>query len=167
MPFVALAVSGKVSGRDLDFTDAEIISGFSTLATRSPNDMKIFFFVDGLDEYTGNHNDICDLFSRTAASNSIKILFSSRPISVCVDQFYGFPMLALQDLTWGDIEKYKWDNLGTNPILRDMETVEAGIVTELVESVTSKFCGVFLWVVLVAKRLITCLQNYNSATSIM
>jgi hypothetical protein len=86
---------GKVSRRDLDFTDAEIISGFSALAPRSPNDMKMFFFVDGLDEYTGNHNDICDLFSRTAASNSIKILFSSRPIPVCVDQFSGFPMLAL------------------------------------------------------------------------
>ena len=71
-------------------------------------------------------------------------------------------MLALQDFTRGNIENYTWDNLGTNLILRDMETVEAGIVTKLVESVTSKSCGVFLWVVLVAKRHITCLQNYNT-----
>ena len=137
-------LSGKISGRDLDFTDAEISSGFSALATRSPKDMKIFFFVDGLDEYIGNHNDICDLFSRTAASSSIKILISSRPIPVCVDQFSAFPKLALQDLTRSDIEKYTWDNLGSNPILRDMETVEPGIATHLVESVTSKACGVFL-----------------------
>jgi hypothetical protein len=128
--------------------------------------MKMFFFVDGLDEYTGNHNDICNLFSRPVASNSIKILYSSRPIPICVDQFSAFPMLALQDLTRGDIEKYTWDNLGTNPILRDMETLETGIVTKLVESVTSKACGVFLWVVLVVKRLITCLRNYDTVADL-
>ena len=127
-----------------------------------PRDTRIFFFVDGLDEYSGEHNDICDLFSQTANSPRVKILVSSRPIPVYVEKFSGFPKLQLQDLTRDDIHQYTYDILGTNPILQGMETVETGVTARLVEAVTSKACGVFLWVVLVVRRLIVGLQNYES-----
>ncbi|RYP86570.1 hypothetical protein DL770_004869 [Monosporascus sp. CRB-9-2] len=155
-------LSGKLRGQSLELTHAEIKSAFSKLMSLLPKDVRIFFFVDGLDEYSGNHNEICDLFSQVTQSESIKILLSSRPIPVCVEKFSTSPMLRLQDLTKRDINKYSWDKLGSNATLKGMESVEPGVTAQLIDSIMSKACGVFLWVVLVVQRLINSLQNYET-----
>lgn len=155
-------LSGHTQGHALDLTHAELRSGLSRLIHSVPKDVTLFFFIDGLDEYSGDLNDICDLFSQIASSPSIKILVSSRPIPVCVEKFLGCPKLRLQDLTWNDINKYTSDYLGSNNVLQGMETIEPGVTSRLVKEVTLKACGVFLWVVLVVQRLIVGLQNYET-----
>lgn len=156
-------LSGKiVSPTSLQLTHAEVRNAFATLISSVPEDVKIFFFIDGLDEYVGDMNDICDLFSQAASSPSIKILTSSRPIPVCIQKLGGLPKLYLQDLTKNNIHKYTRDKLGSNSILQGMEIEEPGLSERLVSSVASKASGVFLWVVLVVQRLTVCLQNYGT-----
>jgi len=106
--------SGHLKGQSLEFTTSELTAAFSKLISLSAemlNNAKIMFIVDGLDEYSGNHNDICELFSQIEGSPSIKVLLSSRPIPVCVERFREFPKLRLEDLTWNDIKKYTEDRL--------------------------------------------------------
>jgi hypothetical protein len=123
-PDICLSIlSGCISGEDLQITHAELELGFSRLIALVPEYVKIFFVIDGLDEYLGNHNDICDLFSQAANSPSIKILVSSRPIPAWTEKFSSCPKLRLQDLTWDDINKYIMDKLGSNNILQAMEAV--------------------------------------------
>jgi len=87
---------------------------------------------------------------------------SSRPIPACVENFEGYPKLRLQDLTRSDISKYIKDRLRSNAVLQRMETIQPGVTSELAGKVALKAYGVFLWVNLVVRRLIVCLQNYET-----
>lgn len=48
-----------------------------------------FFFVDGLDEYDGEHVDIINVLRRFASSPSFKLCVSSRPWNVFVEAIGG------------------------------------------------------------------------------
>jgi hypothetical protein len=52
----------------------EIKLAFSRLLDSVPDNLKIIFVIDGLDEYTGDLNELCDLFARAANSRSVKLL---------------------------------------------------------------------------------------------
>ena len=58
---------------------------------------------------------------------------------------------------------YTTDKLTLNTILQTMERAHPGIRKRFVDKITSKACGVFLWVVLVVSRLETWLRNYESS----
>ena len=81
----------------------ELSKAFQTLVSSNLQGVKVCFIVDGVDEYEGEHNDICEIFSQAKASSTIKILLSSRPIPACVHAFTTWPQLSLQTLTEGDI----------------------------------------------------------------
>jgi hypothetical protein len=59
-----------------------------TLVSSGQDDIKVFFIVNGVGKYEGDHDNLAELFSQATASNSIKILLSSRPIPSCVYCFY-------------------------------------------------------------------------------
>lgn len=154
------------SSATFDATVIEIKLAFSRLLDSVPDDLKIIFFIDGLDEYTGDLNELCDLFARAANSPSVKLLLSSRPIPVCHDRFARYPKLRLQDLTRRDIEQYAKDHLENNSILKSMEDTEDGLTCNLIETIIAHACGVFLWVVLVVRHIVTRLQNYDSVSEL-
>ncbi|KAK4067228.1 uncharacterized protein Triagg1_7671 [Trichoderma aggressivum f. europaeum] len=151
----------------LDLSGVELKLAFSRLVDVIPADMRICFVVDGLDEYAGDLNELCDLFNQATQSSSIKILLSSRPIPVCCERFATCPQLCLQDLTGPDILKYVEDHLYSNSILNDMEEVEVGITAKLIDIITTRACGVFLWVVLVIRILTRQLQDYDSVPEML
>ena len=107
---------------------------------------QIFFIIDGIDEYEGDHYELFELFSQVAGFESIKILLSSRPIPACVQAFSRFPKLRLQDLTHDDITYYVEDKLGGDSLMQKFEQAQEGATQQLVEGITSKASGVFLWV---------------------
>lgn len=144
-----------------DISFEELKLAFDRLIDSVPEYLKICFFVDGLDEYVGDHSELCALFARAIKSPRLKILVSSRPIPVCVANFADCPSIRLQDLTKHDIEKYVSDHLKANPLMRKMEAFEEGATDRLIQNIVSKACGVFLWVVLVTKKVIIGLQNYD------
>lgn len=87
-------ISKRLLG-DIEFTHTELKVAFEHLVKHVPSDLRICFFIDGIDEYTGDHNDICEIFSKVTKNPSIKALLSSRPIPACVYRLGEYPRLRL------------------------------------------------------------------------
>ncbi|KAK8079038.1 hypothetical protein PG994_002845 [Apiospora phragmitis] len=93
-------------------TIPELIRWFRKVVAQTGDDFKICFFIDGLDEYHGDHHDLIKLIQTTCSPND-KFVVSSRPITACLDAFNSFPNLRLHDLTGDDIRQYIQDHLGS------------------------------------------------------
>jgi len=115
-----------------------------------------------LDELTGNQEELYHLISKAMTSKVIKVLVSSRPIPACVGGFSHYPKLRLQDINRKDIHTYVKDTLGSFHLMKEREVDDPGLTTRLVEDISSKSAGVFLWVRLVVKRLISCLNDHDA-----
>jgi hypothetical protein len=112
----------------------------------------ICVFIDALDEYSGPAEEIADFVKRLAspvdeggvAKLELRVCASSRPETAFVSKLKGIPSFAIHNWTQADIMQYASDRLagcdrpGTNIILDD---------------ITSKADGVFLWVKLVLDEL--------------
>ncbi|KAE8441139.1 hypothetical protein EG329_005822 [Mollisiaceae sp. DMI_Dod_QoI] len=72
-----------------DWNLAKLLKAFERLANQTLMPIKICLFVDGLDEYDGNHAEICRVFKDSASSKSIKCCISSRPWNVFENAFGG------------------------------------------------------------------------------
>lgn len=123
--------------------------------------------IDGIDEYEGDPNEIAELLSEAASSNSVKVLLSSRPIPPCVQAFSTCPKLRLQDLTYKDVQHYVEDKLGGNSLMARLEIAENGVTRQLIDAVTSKASGVLLWVVLAVRSLLNGLQDYDTTVDLL
>lgn len=124
------------------------------------------FFIDGIDEFKGNHREGISFIQKLASSTHIKILLSSRPIDTCVAAFRTRPQLRLQDLTKRDIEKYVNDTIQSY-LCRDGDSyLEEVDVRELIITLQDKAEGVFLWVILACRTLLGRFDAYDSAEEI-
>ncbi|KAF4909270.1 hypothetical protein CGCF415_v006132 [Colletotrichum fructicola] len=126
---------------------------------------RICFFIDGLDEYDGDHIDICHTLKELSQNPFVKVCVSSRPWNVFEDALGGdkTSKLYMQELSRRDIWRYTSSCLKSharwNMLLRDNGS-EA--VTLLVEDVVNRSNGVWLWVVLVVRLLQEGLTNDDS-----
>jgi hypothetical protein len=121
------------------------------------------FFVDGLDEFTGNHQDGISFVKHLASSANIKLLVSSRPIDKCVAAFSSGPKLRLQDLTKPDIEMFIKDTIRSNPCVANLDYWSDTTIQGLIKDIQSKASGVFLWVVLACRTLNEGFEAYDDA----
>lgn len=139
-------------------TLAELVTWFRRLVRHTSAQFRLCLIIDGLDEYTGSCVDLIDLLiTETSASPFVKLVVSSRPIPACVESFQRFSGLRLQDLTYGDIHAYVEDTLGRRLIQQGYK--ESAEYVQLLNEVSEKSSGVFLWVVLVVLSLIEGLMN--------
>jgi len=134
-------------------TRSELTRWFTKLAKACPSNgpHRICLFIDGLDEYVGDHSELAQLFlGLSATTTAIKFVLSSRPIAACVDAFGHLPSLRLQDLTMQDIKAY------TTDLLRDRagSLLETQEMEGLTDEIVKKSSGVFLWVCLVVHSLL-------------
>ena len=60
---------------------------------------KFCFFIDGPDEFSGDHQSICELFRSFCRSQDVKVCLSSRPWNVFEDNFASCPKLCVHELT--------------------------------------------------------------------
>ncbi|KAI4599045.1 hypothetical protein KJ359_002462 [Pestalotiopsis sp. 9143b] len=135
----------------------ELLRWFHRLLDQTSSQFRLFFLIDGIDEYEGDHIEIVNLLTSVERCTDAKFLVSSRPIPVCVDAFSHFPHLNLQDLTRNDIRGY------TEGLLRErLESRHGEEWESFVEAVADKSCGVFLWVILVVRSLLSGLQNFDN-----
>jgi hypothetical protein len=144
----------------------ELKRAFLNLIASVPKGLKICYLIDGVDEYLGDHNEIAELFQQATASESVKILLSSRPIPACFQAFSNCSTLRLQDLTQQDIKHYVHDELAENPLMLRLEAAERGCTSRLVDGITHKAAGVVLWVVLVVRNLRSGLQDYDTSAEL-
>jgi len=129
-----------------------------TISKLPLNGSKICLFIDGLDEYVGDQNEIAELFKTiTSQSSAIKAVISSRPEPTFEEAFRENPTLRVEDLTTGDVQHYIESHLLSHSKMQGPMHSKLG--TKLVNSIASKACGVFLWVFLVVRQLLECLTE--------
>lgn len=138
------------------WTRDELFAAFERLPTIALASTKFCFFVDGLDEYSGNHQDLVHLIEELSKLPSIKLCVSSRPWNVFQNSFgqNDGSQLKLEDLTRDDIKSYVHKHLQ----LRSSERGYQQILMDIVDRAQ----GVFLWVSLVVDSLLKGLSNNDS-----
>lgn len=123
-------------------------------------DRKFFFFVDGLDEFSGDHGMLTDLIlDLVSSAPNVKACVASRPWVNFEDAFRSKPHLMLQDLTKRDIELYITSTFRKSQGFLDLEQREPRHAERLVAEIAQKAEGVFLWVRLVVKSLLVGMTN--------
>lgn len=134
------------------------------IADRQDIPVKFCFFIDGLDEFAGEHVDFCHGLRELAKSPSIKLCVSSRAWNVFEDSFGSSGMdtkLYIHDLTYNDIRSYAGIRLQQHPRWKTFKH-EAPNASWLLEQITERAAGVFLWVFLVTRELRSGLSEYDS-----
>ncbi|KAI0907245.1 hypothetical protein F4823DRAFT_626448 [Ustulina deusta] len=130
------------------------------LVTSPEIDVKTCFFIDGLDEYNGDHLEVSEELLRLSRLRNIKCCISSRPWNVFHDAF-GYDRsqhLCLHNLTKRDIRQYVQDRLTPHPRWQRLVD-QAAYDSQLIDYIAEKSHGVFLWVSLVTDKLRNGLTN--------
>lgn len=146
-------------GEILEMSRGELVQAVTRILSQNVFELKICLFIDGLDEYDGDHSEIVALFKHVAASPSTKICVSARQWVTFKNSFADYPTLKLQDLTKGDMAKYVEEMLGASKQMAELKEREHEEAILLVQSISEKSSGVFLWVTLVVRSLLSGLLN--------
>lgn len=104
----------------------------------------IFLLVDGLDELKGQPDLLIKTLIDMQRGSNIKMLLSCRPWQVLNKELDRFPSVKLDDLNSEDIAKFARKQLRSHGIDS----------TQLVQGITQRAGGVFLWTVLVCRILL-------------
>ncbi len=149
------------------WTKHELIESFDLLSRVPDLSSKFCFFIDGLDEYQGDHFDLIQTVQRLAASSSIKICLSSRPWEEFTDAFGRDKdrTIILQDLTRRDIQLYVHDALKQHHYFAKLEEADPRW-NELVEELEDRAQGVFLWVTIVVRSLLRGLTHADDVSDL-
>ncbi|PMD38598.1 hypothetical protein L207DRAFT_461057, partial [Hyaloscypha variabilis F] len=142
------------------FILAELREAFRALSRENLGNLKICFFVDGLDEFVGLPQDILSLFVESTGKSSIlKMVLSSRPEPEFKEAFREYPSLRLEDLTGEDIKNYVTSKLHAHRRMRQLESQDPIAATSFFSAVINRASGVFLWVVIVVRSLLEGLSD--------
>jgi hypothetical protein len=137
-----------------EWKPSNLSDAFRRLTNHKNMPARICIFVDGLDEYEGDHVELIELLYHMAKSPDIKLCVSSRPWNIFEDAFhYRAQHFYLQHFTKTDIANYTRNMLESNEdTARLIATQSNG--WDAVEEITQKAEGVFLWVTLVVPSLV-------------
>ncbi|KAL1968653.1 hypothetical protein VTN77DRAFT_1479 [Rasamsonia byssochlamydoides] len=146
-----------LGGRLPQWTWEELRRTFNALL--QDKSLRFCFFIDGLDEFDGDHSELVGLIINTTKASNVKVCAASRPWLVFEDAFESRPSLLLEHLTHDDIKLYVTSKFSENKQYTRLESREPESASKLVENVVSKASGVFLWVYLVVQSLLQGLTN--------
>jgi hypothetical protein len=116
--------------------------------------------IDGLDECAGDHAQLIELILGLAKSaNNLKICVASLPWTSFEDAFKGRPHLMLRDLNRNDIKHYVSSKSGDGESFCELRQRELQYADSLLDQVSMKAQGVFLWAYLDIQSLLEGLTN--------
>ncbi|KAM0354370.1 hypothetical protein ACHAPU_001414 [Fusarium lateritium] len=142
----------------LDWAVEDLQAAFHALLEAALPKTSICLFIDGLDEFDGDHRKIIDFFKSLTLKHdgkSLKLCLSSRPWDVFEKAFgTSVPNTKLQDLSYEDMYCYARDTLNTNAQLRRLIRHNQDATHSLITSVVNQADGVFLWVRLAVERML-------------
>ena len=144
------------------WTEVRLIKTLLGLVQHLANRLCICFFIDGLDEYSGDQNALLDLIEQLAEYPNVKCCLSSRPYRAFTDAFSSRTMLKLHDLTEPDIRAYVSDKFKALPRVHPSVTFNTSRVSRLENEIVKKAEGVFLWVDLAVRDQIEGVGNGDS-----
>ncbi|KAI1878958.1 hypothetical protein JX265_003135 [Neoarthrinium moseri] len=116
-------------------------------------------FVDGLDEFEGDPEDLLSTFKGIDDFSDYKLCVASRPWVEFQDRFYQKPSLLLEHLTYNDIKDFIVERFDSDARFAQLRLRERQFADQLVEDIVSKASGVFLWVSLVVSSLLSGMGN--------
>ncbi len=134
---------------------AETRHAFQVLASKSAELGAFCFFIDSLDEFAGSFWDAIAFIKDLTANPGFKVVVSSRPISECIAGFEDYPKLRLQDLTRQDIANYVHDTITGHKYMKRLTNRYPTQAQRLINDIVDKSSGVFLWVVLACRSLLS------------
>ncbi|RSM15027.1 hypothetical protein CEP52_001060 [Fusarium oligoseptatum] len=147
---------------DIHFpSPAETKHAFEVIANSTSDVGRFCFLIDGLDEFAGSYMDGIDFLRSLAGNPRMKIMVSSRPIPDCVAAFEDVPKLNLQDLNRSDIKSYVEDIIGSHKYMKKLIQRHAEEGREIIRDVIDKSSGVFLWVVLACRKLLSGFADHD------
>ena len=145
------------------WTQGEVLDAFAELQRQPIISIRFCVFIDGLDEYDGDHVDIVNVVNDLASMQAIKVCFSSRPWNIFENNFgeNGGQKLRLQDLTQEDIRRFTTDNIAKSANL-SIQAKTSTAYQDLICEIQEKSSGVFLWVFLVVRSLLRGISNLDT-----
>ncbi|KAI0377875.1 hypothetical protein F5Y04DRAFT_171081 [Hypomontagnella monticulosa] len=140
----------------LQITDSDIATAFDAL-TRRPGHFeryRLVFFIDGLDEYEGDSDEMVKQLFQWVESNpeDIKICVSSRELLVFQERFRHCRKLRMHKITYHDIEAYVKAKISANEDFKSSNNQEK--ILQIAHTIIHKAEGVFLWVEVVIRGLL-------------
>lgn len=144
------------------WSQRELSEALTFILSHNDMDARFCFFIDGLDEYTGDHYELVEYLKLLVTSGAVKLCVSSRPWNAFTSAFgdLGDRTLVLQDLTRSDMRGYVQGMLEKDArFLRLVESDDRA--HELATEVQQRAQGVFLWVFLVVRSLLRGLTEHD------
>jgi hypothetical protein len=138
---------------------SELSEGFRNLI--SDTNVAFYFLIDGLDEFDGDCSDLAHFLLDILSDgrDNVKMCLASRPWLVFEDAFRRRPSLRVEDLTLWDIRIFVLEKLVENVMFSQLQEHDRERADILIEDVTLKASGVFLWVRLAVKSLLDGLRD--------
>lgn len=141
----------------VEFRASELEAAFAKLIQLSdPQKYRYVFFIDGLDEHSDDANTLArlaeTLVSRAVLTN-VKMVCSSRPYTVLLDAYRNGVTIEFHKLTRSDIASFAKSKFKEALASANMLSAQRNCVG-LVDDITTKAQGVFLWAGLVVRSLI-------------
>ena len=150
-----------------DWTERRLGNIFQSITHDVKSSYRMCLFIDGLDEFSGDHDALITMFGDLVQNVNIKIVLSSRPYPKFDRAFGSSAMLKLQDLTRADIKKFVSDRLLAYPRIQAMAAQEPqnifeGTIPRIIHDIVENSDGVFLWVDLAVKDQIRGISDEDS-----
>ncbi|KAG5784651.1 hypothetical protein H9Q73_001715 [Fusarium xylarioides] len=145
---------------------AEMTGALKHLCSTIHASKKVFFMIDGLDEYEGKDLDVAGFISELQTFPNVKILVSSRPHPAFLTKFSQHPKLCLQDLTKHDVATYIDDIVASHPYMMTLSQLSPLEVQEITQKLLHKASGVFLWVVLACRSVVEGCDDFLTITEL-
>ncbi|KAH7237239.1 hypothetical protein B0J15DRAFT_431084 [Fusarium solani] len=138
---------------NISWTVGKLEDAFEKLI-KSTSHQRLCLFIDGLDEYQGDHAAMARFLVKVGTHSHVKICVSSRPWLQIENVFKSCPTLRLQDLTKNDIFVYVEDRLSANENWTALCAGQPSEATKVIKEIVATANGVFLWVKLLLNSLI-------------
>jgi hypothetical protein len=122
------------------------------IAIASGYRLNLCLFIDALDEHAGNHHELLDIIETfvSLAENpgfKLRLCLASRPENAFQQAFQHFPGFPIHNWTTLDIQQYAMG------MMKEVEKDAPEQFRLLINSITVKARGVFIWVKLVVREL--------------
>ncbi|RAH63507.1 hypothetical protein BO85DRAFT_387890 [Aspergillus piperis CBS 112811] len=131
----------------LEWDIDELLEAFQLFMGAALSEMKICIFIDGLDEFDEDHQELPNFFKKYSLGGRVKMCLSSRPWNMFEAAFQTTgPSVKLQEITQSDLYQYATDRLRENAVVRHLlgRTIEES--EALRQAIVDKADGVFLWI---------------------
>ena len=140
-----------------DFTWEELHSALDIVL--STDGRYFLLFIDGLDEFEGNKDELADVVIALSRKSRVKVISASRPWVEFESKFAEIDQLLVERLTHDDLVKYVNGRFAESREFNSLRRTNTLQAQELLDGIVNKASGVFLWVYVVVSSLLHGLRD--------